>query len=131
MAFEPRHVPKGTKIGFTDWDGSQVELESEPLKGDDAYHVIRPTSQLAVEALDGIEAPVARKAIEAEKKGSSSRSSRGTSRGPRSDPQPARGADHAPTISEATSAGVIATGNGEVIESEAGDQPAASEGTAD
>jgi peptidoglycan hydrolase CwlO-like protein len=69
MTFEPRRVPAGTTIGFTDFDGSQVELESKAVEGDDDYHFIRPTSQLAANVLDSLEAPVARKVIELDKKG--------------------------------------------------------------
>lgn len=57
----PRHVPAPTTIGYTDTDGSQVEIASQSL-GD--YHYLQADTPQAEAILEALDLPVARKVLD-------------------------------------------------------------------
>lgn len=65
MTFEPRHVPAGTEVTYTDAEGAQRTLRSRTLEGDESYAFIEPRDQADATVLDGFGYPVARKVLDA------------------------------------------------------------------
>lgn len=62
--FEPRRVPAGSIYQYANAEGELITLEAEELG--DGYAYVEPTDAAGAAMLDSHEAPVARKAIEAE-----------------------------------------------------------------